>query len=353
MLTKKINSLIISAILTASIIVPNSSVLAATSGISKNTNNIEISNTESKSIYEVQDIELKNFLDKFEESNPKFTSECDDIGTELFNFYLNNEKSYSQSAREVYRNFINFFIRNRVFLHDQNMDILRDEFTTYCKREKFKEYGIEGDLLRWNSAERDYDWYIDQGSTGSNNTLNCVPSSLIMTMKYFDKNTTETADNIRKTVSRPCGGLDANDITKVLEKDGFDHEYIGYDTEKDFKEWIERSIDIGGLCMMTVNMGSVPMRLNGTRVGKFYSGSWNHCIVIKGYIETDKNFYLEVYDPFSMGSKYSDGQLIGKDTYYTANSLCDGNILKITGSSVFKGNIGKTFNGIIYVGGKN
>lgn len=319
----------------------------------KNINNIEVRSTGPKSIYEVQDIELKSFLAAFIKSNPKFTSETDDIGTELFNFYLNNEKLYSQSSREVYRNFINFFIQNRVYLHDQDMQVLKDEFTAYCKREKFKEYGIDGNILRWNSAERDYNWYIDQGSTGSNNMVNCVPSSLIMTMKYFDKNTTETASNIRKIVSKASGGLDAFDICKVLEKDEFNYECMGYNSVENFKELIKRSIDLSGLCIMTVNTGYIPLRSNGSQIGKFYSGSGNHCIVLKGYIETDKNFYLDVYDPFSMGSKYSDGQLMGEDCYYTAESLCNGNTLKVTGNPMFKGNIGKTFNGLIYVGGKN
>ena len=45
------------------------------------------------------------------------------------------------------------------------------------KSESFSEWGLEGTFVSYKSNERNYDWYIDQGNTGSCSSLNCGTAS--------------------------------------------------------------------------------------------------------------------------------------------------------------------------------
>jgi hypothetical protein len=60
-------------------------------------------------------------------------------------------------------------------------------------------------------------------------------------------------------------------------------------------------------------------------IQKFYPTNgpgWGHFLLVKGYIKTANYFYLEIYDPYSNGSRYSlTGELRGFNRYYVSTNI--------------------------------
>lgn len=354
MLKKNLKILIISTLITSYVFTSNITAFAKSvknlpelTSISENyatTNNLD--NTITETEYQ----NLKILIDNFTKTNPTFSSKLDSITDELIKYYFNNENLYTLTQQNLYRDFINFIISNKSTTYEQDVSVLEDQAKVYCEKENFKNYGIQGKPINWNSLERDYDWYIDQGSTGAYNNINCVPTSALMAIKYFDKNIELTVSDIRQK-SGKTGYMSSEDIENTLKEYGYSYDYIGFDLDdsNSIKTWIKRIINSGQVGIMFINTGKIPMQSNNSKVGKFYSGSYNHAIVLKGYIETDKEFYVDIYDPYSMGMKDTNNTFKGKNVYYTADSLRKACILEITGDESYKNNIGKTFGGIMYV----
>lgn len=170
------------------------------------------------------------------------------------------------------------------------------------------------------SNNRNYEWYMDQGSTGYYSDINCGPTSAAMVAKWVNGNSTDTGESLRKI--EPNNGQWWN--TKIIES-YFRSRNINYSARIYSEYTLLNTIKNGGIALVCLNMGKISKNPNPTssKIGKFYDGNSGHFIVVKGYKYIQDELYFEVYDPGSMGLRYSNGQYLGKDRLYKASELGD------------------------------
>lgn len=190
---------------------------------------------------------------------------------------------------------------------------------TDIQNQKFKDYGFTGELIDWVSNDRDYEWYEDQYRTGIYCYNNCGASVATMAIKYTDKSFNNTGEDARNTYQTDGSWWSTNTVFQYLA-DNHVFTYIKpYDyTEEEIEEVINKQRLII-LCINTYYIQAVTS--SSSVIVRFYYGSIGHFIIIKGYVKTTNNFYLEVYDPYSMGQTYANSILKGKVRYYTLTDI--------------------------------
>ena len=168
------------------------------------------------------------------------------------------------------------------------------------------------------SLNRDYDWYIDQETTGEHAYDNCGPVSTVMAMTWYDQTTQLTPEQARAEIRPEGGWWYTDDIEATLTKNQVPNSYQPFESAEDIVRLID-SQRIAILCIDTAHLSYNPA--DNTRIGKFYDGSFGHFIVAKGYRYIDDELFIEVYDPWSLGQTYADGSLKGQDRLYPADEL--------------------------------
>jgi hypothetical protein len=179
-----------------------------------------------------------------------------------------------------------------------------------------RSYGLGVNLISETSNNTDYDWYIDQGSTGTYSSINCGPTSVTMAIKWVDKSFTGTPVDARNTFRPEGGWWYTNDIVNYLNKYSVHNKTIGFGDGLAVKN----QIDLGNIAILCLDMYYISNGEKSTwHVDKFYNAisvGWGHFIVVKGYKVVDNEIFYEMYDPYSLGIKYGDGSMKGKDRYY-------------------------------------
>lgn len=167
------------------------------------------------------------------------------------------------------------------------------------------------------SSNRDYEWYMDQGFTGTYSGSNCGPTSTAMILKWKNRNSKETGLSLRNWNLNNGNWWSTNIIQNCLSRNG-----IGFSAYRYSEYTLQNTIKNGGIALVCLDM-SVISRNNSeiSNTGRFYDGVTGHFIIVKGYRYIDGVLYFEVYDPFSMGKTYSNGQPMGKDRLYKASEL--------------------------------
>jgi len=85
------------------------------------------------------------------------------------------------------------------------------EWVAICTNNSYTiTWGLGLFLKKSVSNNRDYDWYIDEWSTGTFSDVNCGPTSAAMSIKWVDSIYTKTPDELRNEI-KPNGG-DWSDI---------------------------------------------------------------------------------------------------------------------------------------------
>lgn len=184
----------------------------------------------------------------------------------------------------------------------------------------YHQWGLVGKAITSKSNDRSYEWYFNQGETGSYSSVNCGPASTTMSVKwskmYFDKGVSDA-----RKAYRPTGGWwYTSDIINYLNDNGVTNRTIALSD----MDVIMNQIDNGNIVIMCLDMNLVSRGSDYLqRVGKFYDTSpeWGHFIVVKGYVRTEKFDYLQTYDPYSFNKKYADGTPVGRNRYYDAGEL--------------------------------
>lgn len=193
------------------------------------------------------------------------------------------------------------------------------------RQQFFEEWGIQGETVNYVSNERPYEWYIDQGNTGPCSGVNCGPSSVTMACNWYDGSLQLKASEARNVFYNNGGWWYTTDITAYmnLKKVKWHSAYI---TESSLKA----EMDNGNIAILCLDMYYISAASGiDSKVGKFYSTQatgWGHFIVVKGYVETKKGVYFEVYDPYSLNRSGDDGLPRGRDCYYKS-----ADIIKATG----------------------
>lgn len=195
---------------------------------------------------------------------------------------------------------------------------------------KFKDldpsWGLGRKVTRSVSNDKDYEWYVDQYSTGRNAELNCGPTVIEMVSKWQNENTLITTEYIvDKYIPDEKNYLGVTQYTLYnwLKENNINVTSISEITE----EALTRELDNGHLLIAALDMRDIKYNPNSEeRVGEYFdfstvAGSAYHYIIIKGYKEVDRKMYFEAYDPASVTQTYNNGQLIGKDRYYESDEL--------------------------------
>lgn len=181
-------------------------------------------------------------------------------------------------------------------------------------------YGLGNDLIKYVSNDRDYNWYVNQLNTGVHAYSNCGPASIEMVSRWSDQLSRVTAKNAREKF-RPNGGWWYDeDIKGALDLYRIPHE-TSYITKIDD---LISVIESGRIALINNNMSLIPYNsISSERTNRFYSNVTGHYLIVKGYLITDIGTFFEVYDPYTINSRYSDNTPKGKNRYYEAESLID------------------------------
>lgn len=184
-----------------------------------------------------------------------------------------------------------------------------------------EELGLGKNLQNEKSNNVPYEWYIDQGSTGEFSFINCGPSSVTMAIKWADESFSKTTEDARNTYQPTGGWWYTSDIRTYLN----DYQIANATVSLNHIMDINQHIDDGNIIILCLDIFYVREEQNPKHhLDKFYSTASKdagHFIVVKGYKIVDDNLFYEVYDPWSLGLKYNDGSLKGKDRYYRAEDL--------------------------------
>lgn len=169
--------------------------------------------------------------------------------------------------------------------------------------------------------DKHYEWYMTQTDTGEFSNINCGPASVIMALKWADRDFDKTVEDARAAY-RPEGGWWFTDnIVEYLN----DHE-----NTKEFVEFTEmdpllESIDAGNIAILCLDASKISENIvnEEERVGLYYSPYSGHFIVAKGYKIVDGQIFLETYDPYLGEIKYENGVSKGRNRYYKAEEVLD------------------------------
>mgnify|MGYP000914521920 CR=1 FL=1 len=168
----------------------------------------------------------------------------------------------------------------------------------------YKEAGFKQlpDIHVVNSPE--YEWFIDQNTTGRYSSQNCGPSSIAMAMNWLSKDST-TAEEVRDEIKPQGGGLMVDEITEYLKEKDIKYYWLGfnfsyYDNKKLEKE-LTQIIEDKDIALIFINSSSLEENkayLGGQiKIGKPYEGGGPHVVVLMGYLKTNGEIYYELYDP--------------------------------------------------------
>lgn len=182
-------------------------------------------------------------------------------------------------------------------------------------------FGIAGSLVAENSLNKAYDFYLDQMDGSAYQSVNCGPTVSTMALKWGNQNFAGTPAGARGRIPENGGWWYTNDIQKYLSDNGMQSVI---DTIDNVASVVKSRIDAGNLVILCLDMNYVPYDpVYNQHIQKFYQTTpgWGHFLLVKGYKQTNTNFYLEIYDPNSNHLVYSgvdNSQLKGKDRYYNS-----------------------------------
>ena len=188
-----------------------------------------------------------------------------------------------------------------------------------------RKYGLGKNLESEWSNNVDYEWYIDQTTTGQYGSTNCGPSCATMAIKWANPDFTKTVEDARNAfpIIFPSTGWTKYFMTSYLTDNQTANKKMYFlDTDN-----LKKQIDNGSIVILSLDMhyirymdiskpefridGFIPYNMKG----------WYHAIIVKGYKIVDGILWFEVYDPYSSGYRYNDGALKGRDRYYRSEDI--------------------------------
>jgi hypothetical protein len=184
-----------------------------------------------------------------------------------------------------------------------------------------RSYGLGNIVNSEISNNTSYEWYRDQMNTGNCSSVNCGPTSVTMSIKWFDENFSKTPEDARSIYWRDGGWWYTSDINNYLDMYSVYHKTISLLNSHSLTD----EIDNGNIMILCLDMYYIRSQSNSFwHVDKFYptaGNGWGHFIVVKGYKEVDNEVFFEIYDPYSMGLKYDNDELKGKNRYYRSDDI--------------------------------
>ncbi len=183
--------------------------------------------------------------------------------------------------------------------------------------------GLGNEVIREKSNNPGYDLYIDQMNTGEHANDNCGPSVATMAIKWMNASFDKTAIDARNTYKPDGTWWLTSDIINYLNNYSIHNKTISLTNVELLVDEIEKG-NLVIICLDMYYVRQVEENKEEWHIDKFYANSSTgagHFLILKGYKETDLDFFFEVYDPNSYGKKYANGVLKGVDRYYRASDI--------------------------------
>ena len=190
-------------------------------------------------------------------------------------------------------------------------------------------WGLGQWIQKTHSNNRDYNWYIDQGTTDNCGDINCGPTSVTMAIKWADSTNTSTVTEARLAFRSGCGTWSTNYVADYLNQNEIPYQWIPLpDSASQMRNSFKDQLDSGRILIIELIMSAVRQSSASpnSRVDKFYDGGFDHFIILKGYKQVDGELFFEVYDPWDLGQSYKDGTPMGENRYYRYEDIylaCD------------------------------
>ena len=182
-------------------------------------------------------------------------------------------------------------------------------------------WGLGSNITAEVSNDVEYEWYIDQGNTGTHSDFNCGPASVTMAAKWVYPNFSSTCQDARDTYHPDGGWWYASDITSYLNSSNVNNQTISLTKIEVLKE----QLDAGNIVIINPDMYYIrSAKKDKHRVDRFYDANgpkWGHYVIAKGYKIVDGNTFYEIYDPYGFNKTNNDGTPKGINRYYRAEDI--------------------------------
>jgi len=186
-------------------------------------------------------------------------------------------------------------------------------------------WGLGHFVNGYASNDKNYNWYIDQSTSGNFAGINCGPASVTMAIKWADPDFTKTALDARMTYEASGGWWFTSDIDSYLSDNQITHAIIALTDRADSTAFVlKQQLMNQQIVILCLDMNYVRATADDLyRTDKFYATTpaWGHFIVLKGYKIADGELFFEAYDPYSFGLKNDDNSLKGMNRYYRFEDL--------------------------------
>lgn len=197
---------------------------------------------------------------------------------------------------------------------------------TITAKNKLDYYGLGTILTEEKSLNRTYNYYIDQMDGSRFQSINCGPTVTSMAMRWADASSKVTPEELRNQIRSTGGWWYTSDIQTYLTGSGIKNSYV---SAANLANTVKTAIDNNNLLILCLDMYPVTRNtIDYQHTEKFYNTAttdWGHFLLVKGYKIVNNTFYLEINDPNSNNVTYTtDGQLKGRDRYYSAAALKTG-----------------------------
>ncbi|NOU58704.1 hypothetical protein [Marinifilum caeruleilacunae] len=202
----------------------------------------------------------------------------------------------------------------------KNDEILQKRVTIPPFNDHIAEWGLGEQSINRKSNDQEYNWYFEQSNTGQYSSENCGPSCVTMALKWAIKDWDKDVEHARSQYHPFGGWWWTYDIIDYLNVNDVTNKTVPFNTQQNIRKYLDDGL-IAILCidMHQVRLESKPEH----RIDKYYETrpEWGHFIIVKGYRQTDKDVFFEIYDPGGRAKMYEDGSFKGKNRYYRERDL--------------------------------
>ena len=179
-------------------------------------------------------------------------------------------------------------------------------------------WGLGNESVSYIHSDRPYSWYIDQADTGPCSVNNCGPAAALMSMKWFNAGSTNTAADARRTYPEDGGWWYTSDVINYLGAYSIPNTTMAFAGAEQLIAMLQE----GCITILCINTAYLTTDSNSEhRVGRFYPYASGHFLVVKGYRRVDDNAFFEVYDSNNWHSTYQDKSPKGCNRHLPAAEL--------------------------------
>ncbi len=185
-------------------------------------------------------------------------------------------------------------------------------------------FGMGTNEIGYVHSDVPHEWYRDQWTTGWAYQNNCGPTCTEMACRWYDMNTTATAEDIRNTNPNNGGWWYTSWIATALDSYGIPWHY----EDAPSPDYITNILARGAICILCLDYSYIPVINNRVRVGGMWSATLGdgHFIIAKGVRCTSNDVWIECYDPESFlitydNATFADHVPVGRDRAYGYNEL--------------------------------